>query len=362
MSISDGSVLELSYAEVCFKLFGDRVKHWITINEPNLYAMLGYDTGIFPPARCSADVADCSAGNSTIEPYIALHHQLLCHLAAKEIYSSKFKEEQKGFVGIVTSAQWYEPLTNNSKDLAAVNRILDFTVAWMLDPLFWGEYPASVREIVGSRLPRFTEEESARLRKAKVDFVGLNHYTTNYVYDVPATPTPRSYLDDMAVQRTGYRDGVAIGPMTAQQSIIEMDFCVPRGISAIVSFVSKRYNYPEIYITENGLAENRSIAEYDPKEDTERMQFHQQYLEQLNKAVRDGAKVRGYFAWSLMDSFEFRYGYSMRYGLLYVDRNSNSLQRSPKVSAKWFRSFLSPNTLTLNRIHSKIGPSSFSTH
>eukprot|EP01018_Ginkgo_biloba_P023263 Gb_04873 [translate_table: standard] len=329
------------YAEVCFEAFGDRVKHWITLNEPNLYALLGYDGGIFPPARCSASIGNCSAGDSTIEPYIAAHYQILSHVAAVERYQT-FKRKQNGSIGLAISAQWYEPLRNTTRGQAAVERILDFTVAWVLDPLYFGKYPCSMRKIVNSRLPTFTVEESNRL-KGTLDFIGINHYTTNYVFDVPRSTTPKSYLDDIAVERTGYRDGVIIGPKGAMQSIAQMDFVVPRGIKGIVEYISKRYYNPTIYITENGLSQKDNVS--TPLKimlnDIDRMKYHEGYLQQLLLAIRGGANVKGYFVWTLMDDFEFKMGFTLKYGLLYVDFQ-DGLRRHLKESALWFFNFLTP--------------------
>eukprot|EP01018_Ginkgo_biloba_P023261 Gb_03071 [translate_table: standard] len=307
------------YAEVCFEAFGDRVKHWITLNEPNLYALLGYDGGIYPPARCSASIGNCSAGDSTIEPYIAAHYQLLSHVAAVERYQ-KFKRKQNGSIGLAISAQWYEPLRNTTRDQAAVERILDFTVAWVLDPLYFGKYPSSMEKIVNSRLPTFTLEESNRL-KGTLDFIGINHYTTNYVFDIPRSPTPTRYLDDIAAQRTGYRDGVLIGPKGPLQTYIEMDFDVPRGMA-------EEYNL--------------STPMETALNDRERVKYHDGYLEQLLLAIRGGANVEGYFVWTLMDDFEFRRGFTTKYGLHYVDFK-DGLRRYPKASALWFNNFLTLN-------------------
>ena len=102
------------YADFCFKTFGDRVKMWVTMNEPNVMIMNGYDLGHFAPGRCSSYVGNCSAGNSATEPYIATHHLLLAHAATVKLYKDKYQAHQKGQIGITLVTHWYEPKIPNS--------------------------------------------------------------------------------------------------------------------------------------------------------------------------------------------------------------------------------------------------------
>ncbi|GLJ16560.1 hypothetical protein SUGI_0283410 [Cryptomeria japonica] len=190
-----------NYAEVCFNLFGDRVKHWITINEPNLEASIGYDLGVMPPGRCSAPFGNCTQGNSTTEPYIAAHYQLLSHAAAVARLR-KNEATKNSSVGFPINQFWYEPLTNSSEDLEAQQRALEFTVGWIFDPIFFGDYPSSMRRIVGERLPKFTEEEVEML-KGSIDFIGLNHYSSVYVAAKNSSSNIRDYYADMLVELKG---------------------------------------------------------------------------------------------------------------------------------------------------------------
>ncbi|KAK9096976.1 hypothetical protein Sjap_022473 [Stephania japonica] len=272
------------YADVCFKEFGDRVKNWITFNEPNIQTFTGNDLGIFPPGRCSYPFGrNCSMGNSTTEPYLGAHNLLLAHAAAVKLYREKYQGAQRGQIGITILSYWVEPRTKSIKDIAAAQRMLDFHLGWFLDPLVYGDYPATMKKIVGSRLPLLTENDS-ELVKGSYDFIGLNHYLVFYVEDLPRTSTEygSDYILDMSIM-----------PSYAQ--------------------------------TMN---------------DTGRIEFLQSYIGSVLLAMRSGSDVRGYFVWSFMDCFELIDGYRSHYGLYAVDFNDASRKRYPRRSAHWFSSFL----------------------
>ncbi|PHT49677.1 Beta-glucosidase 46 [Capsicum baccatum] len=118
------------YADMCFKYFGDRVKYWVTINEPNVIAVRGYRLGTFPPVRCSGLFGNCSVGNSEREPFIAAHNMILSHASAVTIYRTKYQERQGGMVGISLNTQWYEPFSNSSQDNYATQRARSFVYNW----------------------------------------------------------------------------------------------------------------------------------------------------------------------------------------------------------------------------------------
>ncbi|KAK9118217.1 hypothetical protein Scep_016310 [Stephania cephalantha] len=151
------------YADFCFKTFGDRVKNWMTFNEPRVVADLGYSNGFFAPARCSKPVGNCTAGNSATEPYIVAHNLILSHAAAVQRYREKYQAKQKGRIGILLDFVWFEPLTESVKDHAAAQRAREFNIGWFLHPIVYGEYPSTMQQIVderngvpiGQRLARF---------------------------------------------------------------------------------------------------------------------------------------------------------------------------------------------------------------
>ncbi|MCO5572175.1 hypothetical protein L7F22_025926 [Adiantum nelumboides] len=333
------------YADTCFKLFGDRVKHWITFNEPNIFIQMGYDLGTFAPGRCSLWIRDCNAGNSAIEPYIAAHNVLLSHAAVVDIYRKHHQVKQHGSVGISISVNWYVPLTDTVEDANAVQRMFAFQLGWFLDPLTDGDYPAVMRELVGQRLPSFTSEQKNNLKRS-CDFVGINHYTTTYTAAVNSNwdSNHTDYFKDSRTSLTSERNGTLVGTRAASEWL----YIVPSGIYHVMKYVKDKYNLP-IFITENGMddADNGSLPLNQALQDFKRVHFHADYLYYLAAAIREGVDVRGYFAWSLLDNFEWISGYTLRFGLHFVDYTT--LKRYPKASAKWFKEFLSRNSAQSTR-------------
>ncbi|KAI4342606.1 hypothetical protein MLD38_027213 [Melastoma candidum] len=330
------------FAETCFKEFGDRVRYWVTFNEPNVFIYDGYLIGTYPPSRCSEPFGNCTAGDSRLEPYVATHNLLLAHAAAVNIYRKKYQEKQGGMIGIVMSAPWYEPYSDTPADRLAAERVNAFNFAWFVDPLVFGDYPPEMRQVLGERLPIFTPEEKIKLA-AKLDFIGINHYTVNYAMDCMFSPCPSPYsFGEAAVYFTGEKDGVYIGDPTAMSTF----FVVPRGIKEMVMYTKKRYNNMPMFITENGYAQATASKEV-LLNDTKRIEYQQSYLQSLSDAIREGADVRGYFVWSLLDNFEWLHGYLVRFGLYYVD--FNTLERTPKLSALWYKDFLSGTGVSLHQ-------------
>ncbi|PSS06315.1 Beta-glucosidase [Actinidia chinensis var. chinensis] len=327
----------LYFAETCFKSFGNRVKYWITINEPNLFTDMSYMRGKYPPARCSVPFGNCSAGDSDVEPLVVMHNMLLAHAKAVKIYREHFQPKQGGVIGIVVCAFMYVPMTESELDREAANRALAFNVAWTFDPLVFGDYPPEMRHYHGSELPRFSPEEREYI-KGSIDFIGINHYSTFYTKDciysscILGGDRPiRGF-----VNTTGERNGVPIGDRTGMVAF----FVVPRGMEEIVNYVKERYHNKPMYILENGYSPPRQqdVQVQDLLNDVKRVEFHKAYLASLARAIKNGADVRGYFVWALMDNYEWVEGYSLMFGLYYVDRQT--LKRIPKLSAKWYNSFL----------------------
>ncbi|KAG9446184.1 hypothetical protein H6P81_012312 [Aristolochia fimbriata] len=327
------------FAEVCFTAFGDRVKYWTTFNEPNTFLKFGYLNGRWTPRRCSPPYGHCEAGDSETEPYIAGHNLILSHAAATDIYRKKFQAAQGGKIGIVVSPNWYEPLRNTPEDLSAAHRLLVSDVGWFLDPIILGDYPFEMREVLRSKLPNFTLEEK-ELLKIKVDFIGINHYTSLYAKDCISSPCALDPLNgNMHASASGTRDGLLIGPPTGMPHF----FVVPYGIEKIIMYVKDRYNNTPMYITENGYSDNNVGTKDELVNDIKRVHFMQNYLPYVNSAMRSGADVRGYFAWSFLDNFEWTLGYTKRFGIVYVDYET--MARTPKLSAEWYKGFLTGNEI-----------------
>ncbi|KAJ3696400.1 hypothetical protein LUZ61_000105 [Rhynchospora tenuis] len=199
------------YAAACFREFGDRVSHWTTLVEPNVGALASYDSGAFPPMHCSKPFCYfnfSSVGNSTVDPYIALHNMLLAHASAAKLYREKYKAVQKGKVGINVYTFWAYPLSNSKANIRAAQRVRDFMYGWVINPVVFGDYPAVMREVVGSRLSNFTGRQS-KLVKGSADFIGINHYTSCYISDnsnTDATRIPDFNADMFALFRMSRED------------------------------------------------------------------------------------------------------------------------------------------------------------
>ncbi|MFS7921323.1 putative beta-glucosidase [Helianthus anomalus] len=337
----------LYLAETCFKSFGDRVKYWITINEPQLLAELAYEWGVFPPCRCSEPFGHCLDGNSDVEPIIVMHNLLLAHGRAAKLYHEYFQAinyvlpTQGGSIGLTVHAYMYEPLTDSELDHQAAKRAFAFHSGWTLDPSIFGDYPEELKEYLGYALPSFSLDEK-NFMKNSIDFIGINHYSSIYVKD--CTNASCSATGNCAIQgfleAVGERDGVPIGEHTGANN----SYVVPKGMEEIVNLIKIRYNNKPMFITENGYS-TPDLHEQRVDEltnDFKRIEYHTKYLASLAKSIRGGADVRGYFAWSFMDSYEWLYGYDVRFGLYHVDRQT--LARTPKLSASWYKNFLSKNS------------------
>ncbi|KAG8490572.1 hypothetical protein CXB51_013734 [Gossypium anomalum] len=292
--LSPESQLDFAYfADICFKSFGDRVKYWVTFNEPNFQVKFGYREGNFPPSRCSFPFGNCTNGDSEKEPFIAAHNIILSHAAAVHIYRSKYQE-------------------------AALE-----SLSMQHDPIVFGRYPPEMQSTLGSILPEFSKTEKEMLKKG-LDFIGINHYSSYYVQDCMFTAcepgTGTSKTEGLWAQ-SYQKNGIPIG-------------------EPIITDVKKRFKNTPMIITENGYGEvtkaNSTIE--DSLQDVNRAKYMAGYLDSLSTAIRKGADVRGYFAWSLLDNFEWEYGFTRRFGLHHVD--FKTLKRTPKFSATWYKNFI----------------------
>ncbi|KAJ3678167.1 hypothetical protein LUZ60_001970 [Juncus effusus] len=317
------------YAEACFARFGDRVKCWITINEPLQTAVNGYGNGIFAPGKC---------GNSDYDIFLAAHYQILAHAKAYNVYKEKFKNIQGGEVGLVLDCEWAESLSDKIEDQIATKRRLDFQLGWYLDPIYFGDYPESMRERLRDHLPNFSEKEKEMLKNS-IDFIGLNHYTSRFIADAKNVDDIHFYQVQEMERIEKLRSGEAIGDRAASSWL----YIVPWGIRKTLNYIAKKYNNPKIYVTENGMDEEDSEIEKlelnEKLNDQKRVSYFKGYVGAVSQAIRDGVDVRGYFAWSFLDNFEWAQGYTKRFGLVYVDYK-NGLSRHPKASAHWFSRFL----------------------
>jgi len=324
------------YAATCFKHFGDRVKSWITFNEPWCSTVLGY---------CNGEMAPGHKDQPGTEPYIAAHHVILAHARAVKRYRDEFQATQQGIIGITLNMDWRQPLTDKESDKAAAGRALDWQLGWFADPIWKGDYPATMRARCGDRLPAFSEEEKALIKDTS-DFFGLNHYSTAYASEPVGKAVTKSMWGNE--QSGGYFDDQEV-VLTDDPRWARTDMkwaVVPWGLKHMCEYIQKEYS-PKggILVTENGCA----VADDDvevAKNDTFRVNYYRDYIAQMHKAIENGADVRAYFAWSLMDNFEWALGYSKRFGICHVDYQSQT--RTPKASAKFFSDVIKKNALEIS--------------
>ncbi|GBP16880.1 Myrosinase 1 [Eumeta japonica] len=317
------------YAKLVFERFGKKVKYWITFNQPDTVCRYGYETDFFAPG-----VNQKGTGEYTCAKNILLAHARVWHL-----YNKEYKQKYKGSVGIAVSLNWFDPLKNNDTEHAEVaERYRQFTFGLYTNPIFSkeGDFPAVVKSIVAkkskeqgytkSRLPSLTSEEIKYLR-GSADFLGINHYTTVLVKDAKqSTHEAPSCFDDANVE-SSYGEHW-------EKSKSEWLRSAPYGLYKACLWLNKNYDYPTIFITENGWSTDAGLV------DDSRVRNMRGYLDALLLAIEDGTEVLGYTVWSLMDNFEWTSGYSERFGLYEVDFESDQRTRTARKSALVYKQII----------------------
>ncbi|CAN1250219.1 Beta-glucosidase 24 [Linum perenne] len=239
----------VDYCDLLFEEYGSKVKKWITLNEPMGTTAKAYDEGVFAPGRCSPWVnRSCRGGDSGIEPYIVAHNLLLAHSAAYHLYKSKYQQHLTAEIGVTYVTHWFVPYSNATKDVDAAQRALDWMYGWFMDPITFGNYPETMVKLLGSRLPKFTEEESRLLRKS-YDFLGLNYYTAYYVKQ-------NDDFDEFHLRYANDSHGITTGTQpvlfTTQPLGSYWQYFYPEGLRVLLEYTKETYMDPIIYITENG--------------------------------------------------------------------------------------------------------------
>ncbi|XP_023324744.1 lactase-phlorizin hydrolase [Eurytemora carolleeae] len=300
------------YARVVFAEFGNDVKLFITLNEPKETSIQGHGTGTMAPGF--KGIGDLT--------YIAAHNQIRAHARAYRLYQAEFAASQGGKVGITLNTNWGEPEEpNNPAHQEASDTFMQFNFGWYGHAIFKdGKYPEVMRRNIDrnsqlqglniSRLPEFTPEESAMIA-GSTDFIGLNFYTSNIVYPGEEDISTPSYFTDDGVK--DYQDSTWYGAGSVWLKV------TPWGIRSALNWITEEYGgTKDIYITENGFSDLQGNVD-----DLMRLYYYKHYLNQVLKAIKeDEVKVAGYYAWSLMDNFEWAMGYTEKFGLHSVDFTS----------------------------------------
>ncbi len=305
------------YTRAVVERYSDRVTHWFTLNEPQIFLGLGLNEGTHAPGLKL----------SRKEVLLATHHALLAH--GRAVKTIREHAKQSPMIGFAPVGNLHTPETDSAADIEAARRATfdieekgwAFNYSWYCDPVFLGHYPEQGLELFGDDVPEFTAQEMELINQP-LDICGVNIYSSVIVRagengDPERVPSVRGH------------------PMTMFKWTI-----IPRSLYFGPKFLQERYGLP-IVITENGLASMDWVHADGQVHDPGRIDYLTRYLSELRRACDDGVDVRGYFQWSIMDNFEWAEGYSLRFGLIYLDYQT--LRRIPKDSFRWYAEVVRTN-------------------
>jgi len=301
------------YADVVSQWLGDRVSGWITHNEPWVIAFLGYYMGVHAPG-----IQDLPAAIQVS------HHLLLSHGLAVPVLRSNSAQGTQ--VGITLNLSPVHAATESEADQAAARRQDGYLNRWFLGPLFKGDYPEDMLELLERHSAAAPTVESGDMEAigVPIDFLGVNYYSRGVV---------RADPEGGPLQATGVR------PEGSEYT--EMDWEIyPAGLYELLTHLHNEYDGPAMYITENGAAFADELVD-DAVEDPRRVAYLRDHFAAAWQAIEEGVDLRGYFVWSLMDNFEWALGYSKRFGIVYVDYEMQ--RRIPKRSALWYKDVIARN-------------------
>lgn len=299
------------YAAAVARELGDRVPLWTTLNEPQIFTLAGYRIGFHPP------------GLRDPQAFLeAAHHANLAHGQAVKALRAEAGHPQ---IGTVLAIQSFHPATNSPDDLRAALVMDGVWNRWFAEPVLLGRYPSDMLDLYSDLVSPIREGDAALIFQP-LDFVGLNIYTRTFVEHDPGMPGLQARTSNRRVPGAEYTvKGWEVYPAAMYEALMRF---------------KEDWGDPPVYVTENGAAfEDRVTngAVHDP----DRTRYYQAYLAELHRAMEAGVKVKGYFAWSLLDNFEWTAGTSERFGLIYVD--FQSLERIPKDSARWYHNLIEAN-------------------
>jgi len=315
------------YAELVHGALGDRVRYWTTLNEPWCSAFLGYGSGAHAPGR--SDGADALR---------AAHHLMLGHgLAVRALRAARADHQ----FGITLNLYAVSPQSDSPGDADAARRIDGLANRIFLDPVLRGEYPADVLD----DLRGLTDFEHVRdgdleIISTPLSLLGINYYSRHVV----AAPAPGTEPDPSWRAPSNWPGSERVRFVTRGLPVTDMGWEIDA--PGLVEVLHRVYTgYPELplYITENGAAFLDEVID-GTVDDPDRVAYFDAHLRACHEAISAGVPLRGYFAWSLMDNFEWSWGYSKRFGMIHVDYGSQL--RTPKASARWYADVIRGNGLT----------------
>jgi beta-glucosidase len=298
------------YVEIVAARLGDRVLHWATHNEPYCPSWLGHVVGVHAPGR-----QDPAAGAA------AAHHVLLSHGLAVDVLRRRSPGAE---VGIVLDSWPIHPASDDAADVAAAGEIDGMRNRFFFDPVLRGSYPADVLERLGRSGPPVRDGDLATI-STPIDFLGVNNYSRSIVRANPEGGSP-----------------IVLDPRGRRTTAMGWEI-YPDSIYEVLTRFHREYGVQKLYVTENGAAFPDAPGEDGRVDDPDRIDYLEQYLDAIGHAIADGAPVRGYFVWSLLDNFEWAEGCAKRFGLVYVD--FETLERLPKSSFAWYRDVIASGAL-----------------
>lgn len=293
------------YAAIMVKRLGDRVKHWTTFNEPSVVMLNGYLYGNHAPG-----VQDHKAA------YQVGHHLMLAHGLA--VQAMRGVEPGLNY-GIVLNHWPADPASDDPADVAAARAVWDEHQPFFPDALFKGYYPPQIIDQIGEDRPQIKDGDMALIAQ-KLDFLGVNFYSRNLVNT----------------------QGVIETVPGAEYTEMGWEVCPP-ALRRLLNQLNNEYDLPPIYITENGAAFADIVSPDGKVHDERRLEYLRQHFIQTHLAMQDGVDVRGYFVWSLLDNFEWSFGYTKRFGIVRVDYETQ--ERTIKDSGEWYSTVISRNVV-----------------
>lgn len=297
----------LEYVDVMTKHLGARVKHWITHNEPWCTAMHGNWDGMHAPGKKSLPLA-----------LQVCHHVLVSHGLAVPLIRANVPDAK---VGIALSLHPIEAASDSAADGDAAVRHDTLRNRWFLDALYGRGYPELALKLVGADAPAVRPGDMEAIA-VPCDFLGVNYYFPEVVADAPDQyPLRAAIVHPQGRERTDFGWEVS-----------------PQGLVDLLARVARDYPSGDLYVTENGSSYDDRIDEAGTVNDTARRDYLIRHLVAVRDAVVAGARVKGYFAWSLLDNFEWSEGYLRRFGLTYVDYPTQ--RRTVKQSGQWYGAFV----------------------
>ena len=301
------------YAEIIAENFGEKVKYFITHNEPNIIALLGHGWGNHAP------------GLQDEKAVIAVTHNLnLAHGLAVSVIRKKVPEVK---IGTVISMQ---PILDWDKNPELSSRLDILFNRAFTDPLFLGSYPESLIEEISP----FVKKGDMAFIRQPLDFFGLNHYTTMRVGSFSENVLGFDIVNPPSEIKQTIK-GWEINPEMFYKQLFEL---------------KERYGNPPIYVTENGCACSDKLDKMGRVKDSDRINYFREYLISARRAIEDGVNLKGYFAWTLLDNFEWECGFTERFGLVHVD--FETMKRTPKDSFYFYKKLIKKNNILPKGINS----------